>query len=129
MNKHKNNDRGFSFLEMFILTVAGVILMTAGVAHAWLKNSQVEVVREMDRTQRRISDHEDVINSLQVKIDKKLNIYQLRDDLVKSNSKLQLMPVSVIEKIPANPAYAARQEGDAVAATENTESSLAQRSP
>ena len=128
MNKHKTNDQGFSFLEIVILSVAAVILMTAGVGHAWLKNSQVETVREMDRSQRRINDQEDVINSLQVKIDKKLNIYQLRDDLEKAHSELVMLPVSAIEKIPA---HAIHVSVDAVAAAsnENINSAIAQRSP
>jgi hypothetical protein len=123
MNQYKNNDRGFGVLEIFILSIAGVILMTAGVGHAWLKNSQVEVVREMDSTQRRIQDHEDVINSLQVKIDKKLNIYQLRDDLEKAGSDLVLVPVSAIEKIPSAGGVGA------LASSDPSDSSLAQRSP
>jgi len=36
-----------------------------------------------------------------VKIDKKLNIYQLRDDLEKGHSALRVVPVSVIEKVPS----------------------------
>ncbi len=99
MNKTKKNHRGFSWLEIPTLILSAVVLMTAGVLHAWLKNSQVEVVREVDRTQRRISDHDDSINSLQVKIDKKLNIYQLRDDLNRRTSALEVVPVSAIEKI------------------------------
>jgi len=97
--------------------------MTAGVTHAWLKNNQVEVVREMDRSQRHINDQEGVINSLQVKIDKKLNIYQLRDDLEQADSRLVLLPVSAIERIPAH------RGGLAVAVSEDVDSSLAQRSP
>jgi hypothetical protein len=128
MNKHKTNERGFSFLEIVILSVAAVILMTAGVGHAWLKNSQVETVREMDRTQRRINDQEDVINSLQVKIDKKLNIYQLRDNLEKSGSQLVMLPVSAIVKIPAHPINV-RVDAVAAAPNENTNSAIAQRSP
>lgn len=129
MNKHKKNDQGFNFLEMAILCVAGVILMTAGVTHAWLKNSQVEVVREMDRSQRRINDHEDVINSLQVKIDKKLNIYQLRDDLEKSNSDLVMLPVSAIEKLPSSLSYPEQPGVRAVAASDNTDPIFARRTP
>ncbi len=126
MNKHKSNDRGFSFFEIAILSVAGVILMTAGVIHAVLKNSQVEVVREMDSTQRRINNHEDMIKSVQVKIDKKLNIYQLRDDLKNAGSPLVLVPVSAIEKIPS---HSATPANGAVATTKNAQSTLAQRSP
>lgn len=119
MNKIKKNNRGLSWPEITLLVIAGVILMAAGVTHAWLKNSQVEVVREIDRTQRRISDHDDSINSLQVKVDKKLNIYQLRDDLERGHSELVVVPVSVIEKIPP---YTKPEES-------NRPSSVAQRRP
>jgi hypothetical protein len=123
MNKHRKNDRGFSVSEMIILCVAGVILMAGGVYHAWLKNSQVDVAREMDRSQRRINDHKGEINSLQVKIDKKLNIYQLRDDLNKCGSRLVLLPVSAIERIPAHPV------GTALAVSDAVDSTFAQSSP
>ncbi|MBK1829326.1 hypothetical protein JIN77_01190 [Verrucomicrobiaceae bacterium R5-34] len=99
MNKARKSHRSLSFAEITLLILAAIVLMTAGVTHAWLKNSQVEVVREVDKTQRRISDHGDSINSLQVKIDKKLNIYQLRDDLERGQSELVVVPVSAIEKI------------------------------
>jgi len=99
MNKARKKPHGFNWVEMSLLTVAAIVLMTAGVTHAWLKNSQVEAMREVDGTQRRISDHDDVINSLQVKIDKKLNIYQVRADLELGGSYLEEIPVSAIEKI------------------------------
>ncbi|NWK56296.1 hypothetical protein HW115_11795 [Verrucomicrobiaceae bacterium N1E253] len=126
MNKHKNTTKGFNFLEMTILCFSVAIVLSAGFLHAWLKNSQVEVGREMDRTQRRIQDHEDVINSLQVKIDKKLNIYQLRDDLEKSNSQLVLLPAQVIENVP-NETTDVRS--GAIAASANADSPFVQNSP
>ena len=46
-----------------------------------------------------VSDHEGSINSLQVKIDKKLNIYQIRDDLVRAGSQLVEAPASSVKKI------------------------------
>ena len=99
MNKLRNNQRRLTIPEMTFLVLAALVLMTAGVAHAWLKNSHVEVIRDVDKTERRISDHEDSINSLQVKIDKKLNIYQIRDDLNRAGSELCEVPVSSVEKI------------------------------
>ncbi len=101
MNKHRNKERRFSLAEIVVLILAAVVLMAAGVTHAWLKNSHVVVMRDADQAEQRISDHEDTINSLQVKIDKKLNIYQLRDDLERAESRLELVPVSSIEVIPA----------------------------
>lgn len=99
MNQHRNKQRRLSIAEMTLLGLAALVLMTGGFLHAWLKNSHVEVMRDVDKTQQRISDHEDSINSLQVKIDKKLNIYQIRDDLVRAGSKLRDVPASSVEKI------------------------------
>ena len=102
MNKHRNKERRLSIPEITLLVLAALVLMTAGVTHAWLKNSHVEVIRDVDKTQQRISDHEDSINSLQVKIDKKLNIYQIRDDLNRAGSELRDVPVSSVEKISSH---------------------------
>ncbi|MGB0775373.1 MAG: hypothetical protein ACPGUY_05970, partial [Akkermansiaceae bacterium] len=65
----KPNKPNFSIVEIVILTLACAVLMAAGVLHAWLRNSHVEVAHEMDRTQKRIGDHKDTIDSLQVKIE------------------------------------------------------------
>ncbi len=109
MNRHRNRQRRLSIPEITLLAMAAVLLMAGGFVHAWLRNSQVEVKREIDKTQRRISDHEDSINSLQVKIDRKLNIYRIRDDLMKAQSQLCEVPASSVEIIsphdlPAPPA-------------------------
>lgn len=122
MNKHRSKDRRMSLPEVMLLILAAVVLMAAGVTHAWLKNSHVEVIRDVDKTQQRISDHEDSINSLQVKIDKKLNIYQLRDDLERAHSRLVAVPVSSLEKIPSH-------RFGAVAASRGDPSMLSQRRP
>lgn len=100
MNQHRDKQRRMSLPEMALLILAAVVLMVAGVTHAWLKNSHVEVIRDVDKTQQRISDHEDSIESLQVKIDKKLNIYVIRNDLERSGSNLVVVPVSALEIIP-----------------------------
>lgn len=99
MNKHRNKQRRLSISEMTLLGLAAPVLMAGGFVHAWLKNSHVQVMRDIDKTEQRISEHEDSINSLQVKIDRKLNIYQIRDDLVSAGSKLREVPASSVEKI------------------------------
>lgn len=105
MNKHRTKkQRRLSVTEIVVLALAAMVLMAGGVTHAWLKNNQVEVMRNIDQAQQRIGDHEDSINSLQVKIDKKLNIYQLRADLENSGSTLKQVPSSAIEVIQPHPA-------------------------
>ncbi len=122
MNKYRKQHRRISVPEMFILILTVVILMGAGVTYACLRNTQVKVVHEMDKIQKRIRDHEDSIDSLQVKIEKKLNICVLRDKLEKSGSKLTSIPVSSLEIIsPYHPNEIAESRGDPTA--------IAQRCP
>jgi hypothetical protein len=64
MNKHRNKDRRFSVVEMVLLGFAAPALMGGGFIHAWLKNSQVEVVKDIRKTEQRIGEHEGSINSL-----------------------------------------------------------------
>lgn len=120
-NKHRNKQRRLSFSEITFLSLAALVLLTSGFVHAWLKNSHVEVMRDIDKTQQRISDHEDSMNSLQVKIDRKLNIYQIRDDLARAGSRLKEVPSSSVEKIPRHQLRIADSSGDP--------SALAQASP
>ncbi len=67
MNKHRNKDRRFSVVEMVLLGFAAPALMGGGFMHIWLKNSQVEVVKDIRKAEQRISEHEGSINSLQAK--------------------------------------------------------------
>ena len=62
MNKHRNKDRRFSIVEMVLLGFAAPALMGGGFIHAWLKNSQVEVVKDIRKAELRISDHEGAFN-------------------------------------------------------------------
>jgi len=102
MNKSRSKQSSISILEISILVATAMIVMLAGVTHACLRNSHVEVMRSVDKAQQRIEEHKDAVNSLQVKIDKKLNIYQLRDDLERSGSELVIVPTTSIEKISAH---------------------------
>jgi len=122
MNKHRNKQRRLSISEMTLLGLAAPTLMAGGFVNAWLKNSHVEVMRDIDKTQHRISDHEDSINSLQVKIDRKLNIYQIRDDLAIAGSQLRQIPASSVEKI-------SRYKQSGVAESVGEPSAIAQVSP
>ena len=123
MNKHRNKQRRLSISEMTLLALAVPLLMAGGFVHAWLKNSHVQVMRDIDKTEQRISDHEDSINSLQVKIDRKLNIYQIRDDLASAGSELrQISEVDPVVEI-------SRYKSAGIAQSSGDSSALAQVRP
>ena len=83
MNKHRNKDRRFSIVEMVLLGFAAPALMGGGFIHAWLKNSQVEVVKDIRKAEQRISDHEGSINSLQAR--SRVNLGYYRWDLARAD--------------------------------------------
>ncbi|MBK1789796.1 hypothetical protein JIN82_01370 [Persicirhabdus sediminis] len=105
-----------SWLEMTILIVAAIALCGGGMFHVWLKNSQVIVQREIEQIKMNIDENDDSINSVQVKIDRKLNLYRIRAELEGTGSELVDIPVHAIEKVlPADPLYVEETARKAVA--------------
>ena len=100
MNKHRNKDRRFSVVEMVLLGFAAPALMGGGFIHAWLKNSQVEVVKDIRKTEQRISEHEGSINSLEAKIAQITTWDFIIEGLARAESQLVLAPASAIKIIP-----------------------------
>ena len=100
MNKHRNKDRRFSVVEMVLLGFAAPALMGGSFMHIWLKNSQVEVVKDIRKAEQRISEHEGSINSLEAKF-AQINTWDfIIEGLAREESQLVLTPASSIKKIP-----------------------------
>lgn len=95
---------------MFILIMAALMLATAGVMHAYVKNRQVEVAREIDQTQRRIEECQEQTKMILVKKDRKLNRHIIRNELAERGSDLCAIPPQVVEVVEP-----ASGSGDAVA--------------
>lgn len=73
--------------------------------HAYVKNRQVEVAREMDKTRQRTDSHYEEIKHLQVNIDRKENRHIIRTQLAEQGSSLcKIGPhaIEVINPAPSN---------------------------
>ena len=77
--------------------LVAVVLATVGVFHAYIKNMQVQVAREMQKTEKRTQQLSMDIKMLQMRIDQQLILPLLRDRL--KQSSLVPIPINVIEEI------------------------------
>lgn len=101
MNK-KRTKRNLGFGSILFLVLVAVVLATAGVFHAYIKNRQVEVARRTEKTEQRISQHELEIKTLQMHLDQKLNRFLIRDQLRQRGSGLVAIPVTEVEAIDSH---------------------------
>lgn len=102
MNKRRNVHSSFGFIHAVVLVLSAVVLASGGIMHAYAKNRQVEVTREMDATRGRIDETNEAIKMVQVKIDRKLNRHIIRAALAERGSDLSAIPSQAVEVISPN---------------------------
>ena len=98
MNRRRNF-RNLNFSSVVFLVLVAVILASAGIFHAYVKNQQVEVGRKIEKTEQRISQHQLDIKTLQMHLDQQLNRFLIRDLLRQSGSELVSIPVNALEEV------------------------------
>lgn len=98
MNR-KRSAKSFGFGSVLFLVLVAVVLATAGVFHAYIKNRQVEVARKTEKTEYRTGQLEMDIKTLQMRLDEQLSSYLLKDRLRLQRSQLVEIPVNVVEVI------------------------------
>jgi len=91
-------DLGFGTVVLLIVTV--VVMAAAGVFHAYLKNRQIKVARELQGVEDRISQCKLDITTLEIRLDDQLNPILLKDRLMEMSSDLRRIPPGVVEEVP-----------------------------
>lgn len=99
MNKKRSEINHFASLHVVMLLMVTLLLATGGVLHAYMKNRQIEVAREIDATQTRIIESEEEMKMVQMKIDRKLNRHMIRAELASRGSDLTQIPSSAVEVV------------------------------
>lgn len=99
MNKRRSQTNQFASLHLVMIIVIATLLATGGVLHAFMKNRQVVVAREIDSAQVRIEEAEETMKMVQVKIDRKLNRHMIRAELDDRGSELEQIPSHVVEVV------------------------------
>lgn len=106
MNRRRNETRktGVHTTTVIAICLALVTAATGGIWHAWLKNRQIQVKREIDRIERQCGQHQLDIRTTQMRMDQLLNRFAIRQQLTDLGSDLQPIPMGVSHEIPLNPA-------------------------
>jgi len=103
MNRRKSESRPPA--SVFIAIIFGVsIAAGGGVLHAFYKNRQVQIAREIDAIERRIEQYHLDSRTIQYRTDQLLNRYAIAERLRENSSKLRPIPRGVIEDVDSPPA-------------------------
>lgn len=81
------------------IIIGAAISAAGGVLHAYYKNQQVKISREIDATERRIEQTRLEIRTTEMRMDQLLNRFVIRQQLADHGSRLKPIPVNVIEEI------------------------------
>jgi len=99
MNQKKKG--GFSSAMLVLLLLTAVSLGATGIFHTVMKNRQLQVVRQIEKVERRVKEKErDVIN-LEIRINQLENRYDMRNALIAGNTSLRGIPLESIVDISA----------------------------
>ena len=100
MNRRRQESR--THLSVFLsLFLAAAIVAAGGVLHAFYKNRQVQISREIDAIDRRVEQARLDIRTTEMRMDKLLNRFAIRKQVEANGSALRPIPVGVVEEIDA----------------------------
>lgn len=100
MNRRRQESR--THLSVFLsLFLAAAIVAAGGVLHAFYKNRQIQISREIDGIDRRIEQARLDIRTTEMRMDKLLNRFAIRKQVEANGSALRPIPVGVVEEIDA----------------------------
>lgn len=98
MNRRRNESRTpASFF--FALILAGAIAAGGGVLHAYYKNRQVAITREIDAIDRRVEQYRFDIRTTDMRMDQLLNRFAIRKQIEENGSSLRPIPMNAMEQI------------------------------
>lgn len=89
-------------LIYFALILAATIAAAGGVLHAYYKNRQVQVAREIDAIDRRVEQYRLDIRTTDMRMDQLLNRFAIRKQIEESGSSLRPIPTGAIEEIDSS---------------------------
>ena len=98
MNRRRDEPRT-PVLIYLALFLAATIAAAGGVLHAYYKNRQVQVAREIDSIDRRVEQYRLDIRTTDMRMDQLLNRFAIRKQIEESGSALRPIPSSVVEEI------------------------------
>lgn len=98
MNRRRNESRT-PMSVFFALFLAAGIAAAGGVLHAYYKNRQVTITREIDEIDRRVEQYRLDIRTTEMRMDQLLNRFVIRKQIEENGSSLRPIPMGVVEQI------------------------------
>lgn len=106
MNRRRHPTRTPASVYLSLL-VAAAIVTAGGVLHAFYKNRQVQISREIKAIDNRIAKYREEISTFDVRMDRLLNRYAIRKQIEANGSPLRPIPIGAIEEV--DPSSSARR--------------------
>lgn len=103
MNNRRRDTPRSSSAILFSIIIAAAISAAGGVLHAYYKNLQVNLNREIDGAERRIEQRRLEIRTTEMRMDQLLNRFAIRKQLQENGSSLRPISPQVIEDISPIP--------------------------
>ena len=97
MNVKKSAKKNFSISELVLLGMAAVIMAAGGIMHVYASNKEIETVRKIDAVQKDIDEYYADVNMINVRIDRNLDRYLMKEDLTARGSTLRATDPSQLE--------------------------------
>jgi hypothetical protein len=98
MNRRRT-EASTSALVIFSLILAATIAAAGGILHAYYKNRQIQVAREIDSIDRRVGQYRLDIQTTEMRMDQLLNRFAIRKQIEENGSSLRPIPTGVCEEI------------------------------
>lgn len=102
MNRHRKEERT-PVSVFFSLFLAAAIAAVGGVLHAYYKNRQVQISREIDAIDRRVEQDRLDIRITQMRMDQLLNRFTIRKQIESNGTTLRPIPIGVVEEVNSVP--------------------------
>jgi hypothetical protein len=98
MNRRRNEVRPSASIY-FALILSAIIMAGGGVLHAFYKNRQVTLTREIDAIDHRVEQYRLDIRTTDMRMDLLLNRFAIRKQLEDNGSSLRSIPMGAVEEI------------------------------
>jgi len=103
MNRRRDEPRT-PVSVFFAVILAAAIMAAGGVLHAYYKNRQIQITREIDAIERRVEHCRLEIRTTEMRMDQLLNRFVIRKQLEENGSNLRPISLTIVEEIdPAPP--------------------------
>jgi hypothetical protein len=102
MNRRRDEPRTPASVFVAVI-LAAAIIAGGGVLHAYYKNRQIQISREIDAIERRVEHSRLDIRTTEMRMDQLLNRFVIRQQLEENGSSLRPISLSVVEEIDSAP--------------------------